>query len=479
MSIDRETHKVNVLNALSSYHVVIIGAGFSGTLVATHLLSSAQSPLKLALIEQSGAQLSRGVAYSTAVDCHLLNVPAGNMSAFPDQPEHFLCWAQRHENRLVNPPWVTAVTAASFLPRRAYGDYLADVIDQAQQATRPGVGLTRRVEAVVGVSVDQAGVNLCLRGGDSIRAQRVVLALGNFHPGDPWVSDPSFYQTPRYYGDPWAGEALRAVAETDSCLLVGSGLTMVDWAIALAEADYRGTIHTVSRRGLWPKGHRASGRVPFGIDLAESPLTVRGLLQQIRRQVRIQSRGDTDWRSVIDSLRPYNPQIWQQLPQDEQRRFLRHVRPYWDCHRHRLAPSVAERLQALAASGQLVRHAGRIQGYRVNGSHVAVSIRERGGNRMKTVSADAVVNCSGSESDYRKLDSPLVCDLLRQGLGCPDPLALGLNVDLNGALIDVNGKSSDRLFTLGPPQKGMFWETTAVPEIRVQAARLAERLLGS
>ena len=465
------------MNTSSSYNIAIIGAGFSGSLVATHLLRLAQPPFALALFERSAPQLGRGVAYSTAVDCHLLNVPAANMSAFPDEPEHFLRWAQQQGNSLLNPPWVAAVTPASFLPRRAYGDYLGSVLEQAQQAAEPGVCLARKIDEVVGIQVDRSGATLRLGHGETLHAQRVVLALGNFHPGDPSVDDPSFYQSPRYYGDPWAPEALTAVAATDSCLLIGAGLTMVDWAIALAQAGYRGKIHAVSRRGLWPKAHRASEPVPFDIDLEGSPLTVRGLLRQIRRQIQTRAGGNVDWRSVIDSLRPYNPRIWQQLPQPEQRRFLRHVRPYWDCHRHRLAPSVAERIQALTESGQLIRHAGRIQGYRDSGSHVVTTIRERGVNRTKTVLADAVVNCSGSESDYRKLDSPLVCDLLRQGLGCPDPLSLGLNVDLNGALIDASGNPSDYLFTLGPPQKGVFWETTAVPEIRMQAARLASLLL--
>jgi len=450
--------------------VAIVGAGFSGTLVSAHLMRRASSTLAVALIERSARQLGRGVAYSTTMDCHLLNVPAGNMSAFPDDPEHFLRWAKAREKSVVNPPWVTGVTATSFLPRRVYGDYLCGLLDEAERGAKSGVRLERKVDEAVGLTLIPQGVSLRLASGDCLQTRRVVLALGNFPPGHPAVADPTFYQSPRYHGNPWASELLATLLMTESCLLIGSGLTMVDWAIALNEAGYRGTIHVVSRRGLWPKAHRPADPLAFGIDPDASPPAVRAWLQRIRQYIR--SLG-CDWRAVIDALRPTNQKLWDALSPPEQQRFLRHVRPYWDCHRHRLAPVVAERLQALVESGQLVRHVGRIVACQEDGSGVEVMIRDRGLDRIRPLFVDAVVNCSGSQSDYRKLDSPLVSDILAQHLGCPDPLSLGFNVDPTGALLDGDGKPSPYLFTLGPPQKGIFWETTAVPEIRVQAARLA------
>ncbi|HWY24061.1 MAG TPA: hypothetical protein VNX47_04035, partial [Nevskia sp.] len=58
-----------------------------------------------------------------------------------------------------------------------------------------------------------------------------------------------------------------------------------------------------------------------------------------------------------------------------------------------------------------------------------------------------------------------------------DALGLGLLTDAQGALLDRDGQASTWLYTLGPARKGQLWETTAVPEIRVQAQALARRLL--
>ncbi|MDD5034700.1 MAG: FAD/NAD(P)-binding protein [Methylococcaceae bacterium] len=464
---------MNRPQARISCDVAIIGGGFAGTLVAAQLLRQARLPLTIILIERLPMRLGRGVAYGTERDCHLLNVPAGNMSALPEDPESFLRWAQSHEDRLLNPPWVNEVSPSSFLPRNAYGDYLVWLLEQAEQTAKPGVRLLRKIDEAKAIRIERNAAILALGSGESIQAQRVVLALGNFRPGDPAVKDSAFYRSPRYHSDPWAKEALAKVAETGSCLLVGSGLTMVDWAIALEQVQYRGTIHAVSRRGLWPKAHRPGAGISSP-DFTALPTTARRLLGQIRKPL----QSGEPWRAVIDALRPHSQNLWRSLPIVEKRRFLRHLRPYWDSHRHRIAPIVAEHLDALLHSGQLVRHSGRILGYREGEKSVEVTIRCRGSDRLETLSVDAVVNCSGSESDYRKLDSPLIVDLLSRGIVRTDPLSLGLDADSRGALLDAEIKPSSCLFTLGPPQKGILWETTAVPEIRVQAAHLAANFLG-
>lgn len=457
----------------SPKRIAIIGAGFSGTLTAAHLLNQAKVPLTIHLVERAAAQFAQGVAYSTSASCHLLNVPAGNMSAYPADPDHFLRWAKDRQWSLIDPPWVTEVSAASFLPRRAYGAYLSRVLDDAAQQAAPGVRLERRLDEAVGVSMEGPGVIVHLADGGRLHAGRAVLALGNFRPGNPTVEDRGFYQTSRYHGDPWIATSLPAVLQTQSCLLIGSGLTMVDWALALNQAGYRGSIHVLSRRGLWPQAHAQYAKVGFALDPG-APRTIPAWLHQLRHYIR---SSHCDWRAAVDALRPNTQTLWQSLGEIEQRRFLRHLRPYWDCHRHRIAPAVAARVQSMIDTRQLQRHVGRIQEFREGEGGVDVVIRQRGGAGMTRLRAEAVLNCSGSESDYRKLDHPLVRSLLQQGFATPDPLRLGLKVDGRGALLDNHGVASPVLYTLGPPQKGMLWETTAVPEIRVQAARLAVNLL--
>jgi uncharacterized NAD(P)/FAD-binding protein YdhS len=201
------------------------------------------------------------------------------------------------------------------------------------------------------------------------------------------------------------------------------------------------------------------------------------LLKSIRQEVDQAVAQGEDWRSVIDALRPQTQTLWQSLPLSEQRRFLRHVRPYWEVHRHRIAPSIAQTLTELRHTGQLQIHAGQIQSFREDADGVTVVIRKRGTMDLMQVRSSLVANCTGSECDYRQLRNPLIQQLLAAGMIHPDPLFLGLTVAENGALIDRSGKPSQQLFTLGTPRKGKLWETTAVPEIRLQAAEMAKMLL--
>lgn len=454
--------------------IAIIGSGFSGSLVAAHLLKRGQRPLEITLFEKFPHQFGRGVAYGTTLDCHLLNVPAGNMSAFPDDPGHFLRWAQGKQDWIIDPPWVTEVGPGSFLPRRCYGDYINELLNEAELKAAAGVRLIRTSVKVSGALATQEGVLLQTADGAQLMADRVVLALGNFPPGDPYVAQPDFYESSRYHGNPWEPGLLVRVLETRSCLLIGGGLTMVDWVVALQQAGYQGRMHAISRRGLWPQAHASATPTAFSLDHESGVPSVRAWLRALRRHIR---ETGCDWRAAIDALRPVNQALWSRLPLAEKRRFLRHLRPWWDCHRHRLSPVIAGKLQQAFDSGQLTRHVGRILEYRDRADAVEVVIRPRGVDQPYEIEAEVVLNCSGSESDYRQLGSPLIKSLLDQGLIRPDALRLGLEVARDGALIQQDGEPSNWLFSLGPPEKGMLWETTAVPEIRGQAAALAERLL--
>jgi uncharacterized NAD(P)/FAD-binding protein YdhS len=201
------------------------------------------------------------------------------------------------------------------------------------------------------------------------------------------------------------------------------------------------------------------------------------LVRLIREQVDLAAEQGIDWRSVVDSLRPVTPQIWQSLPVSEQRRFLRHVRPYWDIHRHRLAPEIADIFADMEAEGQIRFHTGRIMCYAEDRNLGEIVYQERGTSTEKRLHAHRVINCTGSETDCRRIDDSLIVSLFAQGLAHPDALFLGLDVDAHGALIDYEGKPSRSLFTIGPTRKGQLWETTAVPEIRQQAEQLAAHLV--
>lgn len=466
-----------------AYDVAIIGAGFSGSLTAIHLLSGPgenQPPLRVALIEKELTAFGRGVAYGTPCSRHLLNVPAGKMGAFPDRLDHFLNWLQSHPAELAA-VGLDAVSAGAFVPRVLYGKYVAALLQEAE--TRAGSHFRRIAgEAVdmVPVTGGDGALRVELADGRRLRAGRVVLALGTFPPGDPRLRDPRFHRSPRYLYSPWSGETHERLAAPGDALILGSGLTGLDLLLTLKDRKRVGTLHVISRHGLFPQPHRP-GLAPWPAFLraGELPGTARAGLRVLRAEIRRAATVGTDWRAVIDSLRPFTQEFWQGLSRPERGRFLRHLRALWEPHRHRAAPEALAVKDELERDGRLVCHRGRIEriAETEGGSALEITFQPRGGGgQRKTLRVSYVVNCTGPECNYHRLGDPLIASLFARGLARPDDLMLGLDVAHGGEVRDVQGAVQGRIFTLGSPQKGRLLETTAVPELRVQAHDLATLL---
>lgn len=474
----------NAGRRISSFTVAIVGGGFAGAALAAQLLRKSLGTVSVILIEK-GARIGRGVAYGTSCGEHLLNVPARSMSIFPDDPEHFLRWAQLNRGIGVKP--------GDYLPRQVYGHYVASVL-QHEIDLHPGRFQRVQDEAVDVTRVDGAA-EIRLRCGQTVFADKVVLALGNFPPGDPRLPGKTPHSL-HYVSDPWApGALVRLDADGDKAdynkndkhdrnrdgtgvLLVGSGLTSVDVAISLRSRGFRGPIHLLSRRGLLPQSHKACAVWPPFWD-EYCPRTARGLLRLVRAQVEAAEARGSGWRAVIDSLRPFTSTIWRSLSRKEQRKFLRHVRPYWEVHRHRVATEIGVTLASQVENGQIQIHAGRIAKYEEDANGVDVTYHNQKTATLERLRVKRVINCTGPEVDCRRIENLLLNNLLRQKLVRPDPLFLGLDTSEHGALIDTRGEPSDFLYTIGPSRKGSLWETTAVPEIRVQAFHMSTLLLSA
>lgn len=446
--------------------IAIIGGGFSGTMVAVHLLRLANGPLNIKLIEKR-AEVGLGVAYSTAIANHLLNVPAQKMSAFPKQPEHFLNWLQdRYPEKAFN--------GTTFAPRQYYGKYLQSILQEAQSNARPEVQFEYIHDEAIALTTETNQLVITGQRSKTILADRVVLALGNLPPSHPTIRDPSFYQSRHYTSWAWSTPLENIVEPDQNILLIGSGLTAIDLVIDLYHKGHQGNIYLVSRRGLLPQPHQPTQPYPTHAQLEQN---LNPLLKQIRQEVKKAQALGYDWRAVIDSLRPQTQSIWKSLSITEKRRFLRHLRSYWDIHRHRISPEIAQIITKLKESQQLTLIAGEIQSYQGESDSVKVTIRPRATEDKKVIQVHHVVNCTGSERLTSQWQDPLLKSLITSGLAQPDSVRLGLAAAENGALFSQKGEPSSTLYTLGPLQKGILWETTAVPEIRQQAEKLAKELI--
>lgn len=460
---------------VSTPTIVIIGAGFSGAITAAHLLrNSAGVPLRIVMLNRSG-RMARGVAYGTRSPHHVLNVPAGRMSAFASDEEDFLRFAQQRD---------PSITGGSFVPRSLYGQYLEHVLISAQAMAPRGTILEHVADEAVAVELVGHGTRALveLAGGNHIPADRVVLAIGNYQPSNPRLFEGSFLSSRRYVRDPWQPGALQDVSTGEPVLLIGTGLTMIDVAVALASKQRTAPILAISRRGLVPQPHRSHTAAPphasLPPDLLDGQATAVSMLRSVRRHSKALEAAGGDWRDVVGSLRPITPELWTALDTRERARFLRHLRVYWDVHRHRLAPELWERVKALIADGSLSVRAARIKALREDIDGVAIDLTPRHGSGEETESLRVaqVINCTGPEGDVRALNEPLISYLILHGLVRPDALGLGLDVTDDLVLVGSDDEPSTVLSLVGPMLKGAFWEATAVPELRLHAARVASRL---
>jgi uncharacterized NAD(P)/FAD-binding protein YdhS len=453
--------------------IVVVGAGFSGTVLAARLLRHPPAGLTRLVLVERGARPGRGVAYAERDYPYILNVPAGRMSARAADPLEFLRYARRRR---------PTCAAEDFVPRAWYGEYLEELLRAAQLEAQRGVRLEVIERSATGVRrVDRASpLVVQLDDGAEIVADEVVLATGNPPPAHlPATRRLAGHE--RYVHDPWVGPLRFRAGER--LLLIGTGLTALDVTLAAAaNGDRPSVVHCLSRRGIIPPRQTAFRPDAFRGDGESVLLGAVPSLRRIVRAVRILAeeaeRAGGDWREAITFVRNMAPTLWQRLPESERRRFLRHVRVYWDVHRHRLPESTVEQVDQLRQSGWLQVHAGRIEQIDPGTDALTVRWRARHGGEQRSLEVDRVVNCTGPDYDPRRSTDPLLRGLLRDGLAVADPLGLGLRTGPNGALIDADGWPGPHLYSLGPMLRADHWETTAALELRGHAERLAAHLAG-
>ena len=452
------------------YVITIVGGGFAGTALALHLARQAGPlPIEVALVEPRPAP-GPGLAYSAAWPELLLNVRPGSLSAWADEPGHFAAWLARQPEAALGVP--------EFAPRATYGRYLAQELAAASTAATNLTIKHYASSALAAPLLPDGRRAVRLADGRTLASQAVVLALGNFAPLPPTGPDHRYLHHPGYHPDPWAAGTLARIGSTEPVVLVGAGLTAVDMLLALRAQGHQGPVAVVARRGRWPAAHGPAGAPAYPNFYAEQgpEATVVGVLRRVRQHVARAAAQGIDWRAVIDALRGDLGRIWAGWPLAEQARFLRHLAGRWAQVRHRLAPSGAALVAELTAAGQLRTHAGRAVEILPAGDQLRVAVAQPGGS-LNYLPARHVICCTGPLLDYSRLQMPLVRQLRAAGCLTPDPLRLGIATNATGALLGADGQpSAGGLFTLGASRRPVSFESTAVPELRQQAAALAETL---
>ncbi|UPL47977.1 FAD/NAD(P)-binding protein [Hymenobacter sublimis] len=412
-----------------------------------------------------------GLAYTAHRPEYLLNVRSEYLSAFPEQPDHFVNWLRVTQSEPCH---------FSFCSRQNYGRYLQQLISQVLEwPSSNGIRCQWHNQAAKEIRVlpDGRSAVVKLSNGTEIHSDYVVLALGNFPPLPPARHDLRYLNHPTYHGNPWARGALRSIGLDETVLLIGTGLTAIDVLLGLRADGHRGQITVVSGHGRWPATHaeqEASYPSFYATELAGLS-RVADVLRVIRRHVQRAQQQGISWQAVIDSLRPDLGRIWAAWPRPEQARFLRHVAGIWSVVRHRSPPQNAAAVQEMLDSGLVRLERGRVQAIEPAADGLAVTVRKAQQPTRQLV-AQHVITCTGPLLDYRRVQDAVVAGLRTEGHLVPDELGLGIQTDAHGALLTAQGDASAVLFTLGPSRRPVSFESTAVPELRKQAVALAQEL---
>ena len=448
--------------------IAIIGGGFAGTATAIHLLrASLGERLQLYVVEQR-TRLGRGLAYSIWDDNYVLNVPAGNMSLYADEPDHFVHFCQQTD---------PAYGPASFISRRLFGDYIEQELQQAAKNSRSYFEPVF-AEATAVRPQRQGGMQIEFANRPPLQVDSVVLATGHLDSTPP-VPALSALPPHTYINDPWQVGAFDGFSAAEPVAIIGTGHTAVDVLFTLTGRYDARRVLMLSRHGLLSHPHRVQTRLkaPKGFPefLDRCNPSVLSYARAIREQVRRGEELGVDWRDIIGRLRPYTAEIWQRLPVAERRRFLRRLVAYWDIHRHRLAPTAHHRLCAMIQRGNVEVTSARITDCRPCDDGVQLLLKAPQ-DQNRTVVVKRVINCTGPNYDLSRSARPLFRQLLGEGHVRADPLRIGLDMAADYGVIGRDGRPATAISYIGPMLKARYWEAIAVPELRVHAQLLANRL---
>lgn len=451
----------------------IIGAGFCGIMTLVHLVRNATAPLSITVFNKKHPR-AKGIAYHTYSDLHLLNVEAKNMSAFTETPDHFVRWCER--NQIQNQK---GELSTSYLPRNIYGKYLESILNDTLKEKPTHIDINFVDDEVTDVDSSDETFSVHTSSGNSYSAHKIVLATGNEIPGDPSVKNTSFLKSPNYFNNPWSEDAVSFLPKNKTILIIGTGLTMVDTVLGLKEKNFDGKIIALSPRGFKILPHRKHHPQRLILDELEPPYDLNTVFRLFYKHVRMARTHGQSGETVVDAVRSKTQEIWQHLSLSDKKKFMTHLRHMWGLARHRLPGHIHNQVEGLINESKLEVIAGKISDIIEDDFGIHITINRRADQQNFTLNVARVINCTGPQTDIRKQKGKLYLNLIAKKLITPDEMNLGIHATADGRVIEATGTAGNRIFTLGSLLKGRLWESTAVPELRTQAKKVADLLLSS
>ena len=435
----------------------IIGGGISGTLTVLQIIKQSKTPFNIFWFDTQN-KFCKGYAYNVIDEGHLLNVRANNMSIFPNEPNHFVNWLAVHHPKY---------SPTDFVSRKIFGDYVFHAFESLKNFN-PLITIHQIAEEVK--SINKTDHVFEIKTHQSYRAQKIILSLGNFLPAHPRSISKEYISSKNYFQNAFNAQLINQVQLHNNITIIGSGLTMIDVVVSLSRIKFSGKINVISPHAFIPQSHQENPLPAIEPFIKKDRIyTLSDILSIVNKQLKKAKQENLNLHSVIDSMRPFLQNLWLNFSIDEKKQFLRHLRHKWGVARHRAPAQSMAVFNTLTSSGQLQLIKGRISDIKLQGLvfEILYSNRQK---QHQTLHTHLIINCTGPESDYSQLKSPLIQDLISNQIISPDSIKYGINAQKDGYI-------SDNIYTLGPPLKGILWESVAVPEIRVQAQQLASKII--
>jgi uncharacterized NAD(P)/FAD-binding protein YdhS len=454
--------------------IAVIGGGFCGVMTVVNLIEKAKSPVKIFLFND-GYTLAKGVAFGAQSSKYLLNIPAGNMSAFESKPNDFVEWlCQKPKYALLDKELLCKI----FVPRKEYGEYLESIWQQALQQKNKNVEIQIIADKAKDIVIENHEAVITFNEVNKVVANAVVLATGNEKPANISIENIDFYNSKLYFKNPWLPEAVQNLDGVKDVFIIGNGLTMIDTVIGLLENNFSGNIYSMSPNGfaLLPHGH--TGKLYTALtDELQEPYQLDELFKLFSKHIKFIKEFGFSAEPVIDSFRAKTQHVWSALTIHDKKRFLRHLSRHWNAVRHRIPTHIYRLVQNLRIDKKLTTIKGRLMDIKEKDGLAEVIFFNKEDKKKEVLTVQRIINCTGPSANIYKTENDLLKKLIDKRFIKADELKLGIDANFNGQIVDENNKPSTIFYTLGSSMKGVLWESTSVPDLRVQADNLASLLL--
>lgn len=503
--------------------IAIVGGGAAGVSVLTQLtekyikekLCSDKQKIQFLVIEKSGT-IGAGLAYGTDDKSHIINLNAECMSPIPDDPKHFIKWVKANPSKWQSEFPALDINNCPYPPRKLFRLYLSDLAITTQQRAKENGIIVKFIEDEA-VDIQAKAVNTkdtkfeislaSINGAMKIVAEQVILCIGHLPPADYR----EFISKPNYFHSPWPiQQFISNVPKYKDVHVIGTRLTAIDVVLTLVSNGHTGKITMVSRSGMLPCVIGASNAYTKQYLTLEAiseitangtqPLPLATLLELFKKEMEFAEKKSIDidklpngkpvksakdwlereisrakneirpWQSVLGSLYPIVPNIWNALTNQDKKEFLKKYYSLWMTYLAAFPIENAKKILDLLISGQLI----------VVGGLESISFQEQKQyyevllNDGSVIQANYLINGTGAGHDVTKADSKLLENLLVGKLITPHPLG-GIEIDfvtLNVISNTLAKRVIENFFVVGDVTWGACMATADLGQIGREAKRV-------